>query len=113
MAEDEKRYSNYKKPQEDDFWTLSLHPRQAHRTIAKGLFHWMVTLPLLIGGIWGIYSRDNIAGVLGVSGRRATGQVINETRDLAKGVHSLNRGKGFQPGELRGSDSDDLQGGGR
>lgn len=106
-AEPRKIYNEYnRRHQQDDWWSLSLRPRDMHRTISKGMFHWFVSLPLAMAFIWGIYSRDNIAGVVGVSGRRATGQVLNETKDFAKGVHSLQQGRGFQPGQLRGSDFD-------
>lgn len=109
MAEERESKREYvsKRHHHDDWWSLSLHPKDMHRTIAKGMFHWGVTIPLALAFLWGVYSRDNIAGVLGMSGRRATGQVLNETKDFAKGVHSLQQGRGFQPGQLRGSDFDE------
>lgn len=101
-----REYGNHRR-QKFDLLSLSLHPKDLAETTSKGLFWCWVLIPLIIAFVWGIYDRSSIAGVLGMSGRRATGQVLNETRDFAKGVHSLQQGRGFQPGQLRGSEFDE------
>lgn len=61
---------------------------------------WIVVgIPLLTSLVWGVYDSNNLMGVLGISGRRAFGSAINDTRPIGESLLNGASGGKFVPGE--------------
>ncbi|HEY9908973.1 MAG TPA: hypothetical protein V6D18_15355 [Thermosynechococcaceae cyanobacterium] len=76
-----------------DLWNLNL--KRPFEATAKGLLWVYVLVPIGVAFIWGVYTSDNIAGVLGISARRGTGAFIQETQPIGQSLVNGTSGKGF------------------
>ncbi|MBE9178709.1 hypothetical protein IQ268_09065 [Oculatella sp. LEGE 06141] len=84
----------------DVFSINLLNPIEASWKIAGWL---MVGIPFMVAVVWGIYNPDNLFSVLGISGRRAGGAFINETRPVGESLLNGASGTGFRPGITGGT----------
>ena len=59
---------------------------------------WIFVAPTIAAVIWGIYTPNNIMGVIGISGRRAAGGFIEGSRPIGESLMNASEGKGLRPG---------------